>query len=296
MLKKPVVLLLTLALVIICLPALADGVTATDMKGREISLPAPASRVLAVSAADCEILYAIGAEDALIGRGEYCNYPEAVQSLPVVNSGAGLNLEQILALNPDLIIMSTMAQTIEQVSSLERAGIAVAVSEATGIAGVYESIALIGALTGRDTAADELIAQMQKAFADIKDQVDASGKTVYFEISPLEYGLWTAGSGTFMDEIAEICGLHNIFHDVAGWMAISEEQVIARNPDYIITVTPVFEGGPSPVDEIKSRAGWEGLSAVQNDGILCADNDAITLPGPRLVDAAQVILDFITKD
>ena len=99
-----------------------------------------------------------------------------------------------------------------------------------------------------------------------------------------------------MDEIAEICGLKNAISDVEGWAAISQEQVIERNPDYIITVTPAYEGSPSPIDEIKSRAGWDSISAVKNDGILCADNDSITLPGPRLSDAAQSILEFITKE
>lgn len=296
MYRKPVSLMLALLLVFSCLPAFAEGVSTVDMKGREIALPAPAARVLAVSAAECEILYALGAGDTLVGRDEYCNYPEAVQSLPVVSSGAGLNVEQIVALHPDVVIMSTMSQTVEQVESLERAGITVAVTEATGIDGVYQSIALIGAVTGRDEEADALITRMRDAFDAITGQAKASGKTVYFEISPLEWGLWTAGSGTFMNEIAAICGLTNAFADVEGWAPISQEQVIERNPDYIITVTPAFEGGVSPIDEIKSRAGWENLTAVQNDGILCADNDSITLPGPRLVDAAQAIFDFITKE
>ncbi len=294
--RKLTSLLLALTLVCACLPALADGVTVEDMKGRVITISAPATRVLAVSAADCEILYALGAGDTLVGRGEYCNYPEAVQDLPVVNSGAGLNLEQILALNPEVVIMSTMAQTIEQVESLERAGIKVVVSEATGIAGVYESIALIGAVTGKDKEAGELVAQMQDAFAAITQKAQNNEKSVYFEISPLEWGLWTAGVHTFMDEIADVCGLKNAFGDVEGWAAISPEQVIERNPDYIVTVTPAYEGAPSPIDEIKSRAGWESMTAVQNDGILLADNDSFTLPGPRLVDAAQALLDFITKE
>ncbi len=294
--RKPVALLLALLLALPCLPALADGVTAVDMKGREITLDAPATRVLAVSAAECEILYALGAGDTLVGRSESCNYPAEALSLPVVASGAGLNAEQIIALNPDIVIMSTMAQTIEQVESLERAGIPVAVTVSKGIQGVYESIALIGALTGKNDEADMLIRQMQDAFDAISKEADHAGKTVYFEVSPLEWGLWTAGSGTFMDEIAAICGLENAFHDVSDWAPISPEQVIERNPDYIITMTPASDDCPSPIDEIKSRAGWENISAVQNDGILCADNDSITLPGPRLVDAAQSIHAFVTRN
>lgn len=296
MIRKPVALLLALLLVCACLTAFADGIAAVDMKGREIVLPSPATRVLAVSAAECEILYVLGAGDTLVGRGEYCNYPEQAQALPVVSSGAGLNIEQILALSPDVVVMNTMSQTIEQVESLERAGIAVVVTETRGIEGVYESIALLGAVTGKTVEADALIARMKDAFAAIAQKAISGGKTVYFEISPLEWGLWTAGGGTFMDEIAALCGLKNVFSDMAPWSPVSAEQVIERNPDFIITVTPISEGNPSPAEEIKSRAGWENINAVKNDAILCADNDSITLPGPRLIDAAQAVLDFITKE
>lgn len=80
--------------------SLAEGLALTDMAGREITQDAPATRVIALNPADCEILYALGAEEVLVGRGEYCNYPEAVLELPSVNSGAETNIEQILALEP----------------------------------------------------------------------------------------------------------------------------------------------------------------------------------------------------
>lgn len=127
--------------------SLAEGLALTDMAGREITLDAPATRVIALNPADCEILYALGAEDVLVGRGEYCNYPEAVLELPSVNSGAETNIEQILALEPDVIVMSKMAQTVEQVEALEAAGVRVVISDAQNLAGVYDAIAMLGELT-----------------------------------------------------------------------------------------------------------------------------------------------------
>ena len=294
--KKLFAALLILVLCLFCALACAESVTAIDMKGRAFTLPAPATRVLAVSAADCEILYALGAGDTLVGRGEYCDYPAEVLSLPVVSSGAELNLEQIIALSPQVVLISTMAQTIEHVESLERAGITVVVSESTDIRGVYESIALIGAVTGKTSEADALIARMQEDFAAIREKTADTDKTVYFEISPLEWGLWTAGANTFMDEIGEICGLKNVFSDVDGWAAISQEQVIERSPDYIVTTMVAYEGSPTPEEEIIARAGWDKIHAVANNRVFRADNDAFTRPGPRLVDAAQSLCDFITAE
>ena len=135
---------------------------------------------------------------------------------------------------------------------------------------------------------------MQATFDAIAAKSQASGRTVYFEVSPLQYGLWTAGSNTFMDELAALCGLTNAFADVDGWSAVSEEQVLARDPDYIVTIAMYFGEGPTPVEEIMGRTGWDGLKAVANGHILNADSNAISRPGPRLKDAAIELFDFIS--
>ncbi len=295
MFRKLLSLALCLCMALTLTSAVAEGTsfTVTDMTGREVELAAPAQRIVALTPSDCEILYAIGAGDLLVGRGTYCDYPAEVSELPVVASGADTNVEQILALEPDVLIMSTMAQTEEQVAALEAAGVRVIVSDAQDIAGVYDAITLIGAVCGKTAEADALVADMKAGFEDIAAKAENAGKTVYFEVSPLQYGLWTAGKGTFMDELATLCGLTNAFADVEGWSGISEEQVLERDPDYIVTITMYYGEGPTPVEEIASRAGWENLKAVQNGNIYNADSNAVSRPGPRLVDAAWELYDFV---
>ena len=298
MTKKLVSLFLALVMAFSLTAAFAEStaVTVTDMAGREITLDAPATKVVALTASDCEILAALGAEDTLVGRGEYCDYPESVLEVPAVQSGADTNLEQIIALEPQVVVMAKMAQTEEQVAALEKAGIRVVVSDAQDIEGVYTAIRLIGALVGRNDEAEAMVADMQSTFADIAAKSENTGKTVYFEVSPLQWGLWTAGKGTFMDELATMCGLTNAFADVEGWAEISEEQVLERDPDYIVTISMYYGEGPTPVEEIKSRAGWDALKAVQNDAIFNADSNEISRPGPRLKDAAETLYQFVSGD
>lgn len=288
-------LLLALLLAALCLPCAADeAFTVTDMMGREVTLDAPASRVVALAASDCEILYAIGAGDAVVGRGEYCNYPAQAESVPVVSSGSATNIEQIIALAPQVVVMSIMAQTKEQVAMLESAGIKVIACNAQTIADVYDEIALLGQVTGKTDEAAALAQQMRAAFDDIAAHQPAqSGQTVYFEVSPLQWGLWTVGSGTFMDELATLCGLQNAFSDMTSWAAVSQEQVIERNPDYIITVAMYDGTGLLPADEIMAREGWENVGAVKNRNVLCVDNDEFSRPGPRLVNAARTLQAFV---
>lgn len=286
-------LLTALALALTAPAAVAEGLTLTDMADREIALESPATRVIALNPADCEILYALGAKDVLVGRGEYCNYPGDVTELPSVNSGAETNIEQILALEPQVIVMSKMAQTVEQVEALEAAGVRVIISDAQDLAGVYDAIAMLGELTGRQEAAAALAEEMQEGFDALREKAEDTGKTVYFEVSPLEWGLWTSGADTFLDELAQIVGLTNAFSDVTGWAEISQEQVLARDPDYIVTTAAYYGEGELPVDEIVAREGWQDLKAVKNGAVYNADADMTSRPGPRLLDAAQDLFDFV---
>ena len=273
--------------------ASGGAITVTDMTGREITLDEPATRVVALSAADCEFLYAVGAGDTLVGRGEYCDYPAEVLDVPSVQSGYDTNIEQIIALEPQVLLMSTMAQTEEQVAALEEAGIKVVVSDAQDIEGVYTALEMIGTLMGKEKEAEEVITTMQLQFHELSESASGQGKTVYFEVSPLEYGLWTAGKGTFMNEIAEMLGMKNVFDDVEGWAEISEEQVLERNPDYIVTITMYFGEGPTPEEEIMARPGWENVTAVKNGTILNLQNNELSRPTPRLTNGAMLLHNFI---
>ena len=291
--KKIVSLLL--AALMLCTAALAlaedAAVMVTDMYGREITLTEPATRIVAMQPSDCEILCAIGCEDALVGRGQFCDYPPSVLELPEVQSGENTNIEEILALEPQVVLMNDMAANETQVKALEDNGVKVVVSRATDIEGTYYAIRMIGTLMGKNDEAEALVADMQNTFDEIKAKSPAEGKTVYFEISPLQWGLWSAGKNSFMNELAEICGLTNIFADQEdAWLSISEEQVIERNPDYIVSIAGM---GDTAVEEILGRTGWDVIIAVQNAQVFNADSNAIARPGPRLKDAAIELYNFL---
>ena len=311
--NKLLSMLLVLILVIGCLCGCGGGsaetgeeggqtgseaaISVTDQKGRVIELSEPAKRVVALTASDCEIIYALGAEETLVGRGEYCTYPAEVTEVTMVASGSETNLEQIIALAPQVVLMNEMDQTEEQVNTLEKAGIKVVVNDANNIEETYDSIEIIGTIVGKDAEAKAMVDSMKSAFAGMEAHKDIfAGKTVYFEVSPLEYGLWTAGPGSFMDEIATMMGLTNIFGDVDPWAQVSEEQVLQRNPDYIVSVAMYFGEGMTPVEEILSRPGWSNVTAIKNNDILNLQNDELSRPGPRLVDGAQLLFDMISEE
>ncbi len=273
-----------------------DGaVTVTDMAGREVVFDSPAERIVVINPADCEILYALGAGEAVVGRGEYCNYPEEVGGIQTVPSDV-VDPEQVIALAPDLVIMGPMHKPDENIPVFEQAGIKVILTAANTIDEVYTAIGLIGAAAGRSNEAAGVVESMKTSFEDIAagaKEANLGEKTVYFEVSPLEYGLWTAGTGTFMDELCNLLGLKNAFADISGWAEVSEEQVIARDPDYIVTITMYCGEGPNPVEEILSRPGWQGMKAIKNQAVFNADADMTSRPGPRLAEAAGALYKFV---
>ena len=288
--KKLISLLLAALLALSLTVACAEGKTITDMFGREVDLPENVTRIVTLEPSDCEILCALGCEEALVGRGKYCDYPASVLELPAVQSGKNTNLEEILALQPQVVVMSDMAHTVEQVELLDQNGVRVITTNANSIEEVYTNIRLLGKIMGKDAEAEAIIADMQATFDDIAAKSEKTDKTIYFEVMPLEWGLWSAGANTFMQELAEICGMKNAFADVDGWQPISQEQVIERDPDYIVLVTGM---GDVAVDEVLGRAGWNGMKAVQNSAVYNADSYTMTRPAPRLKDAVVDLYNFL---
>ncbi len=292
--RKLVSLFLAVLMLIGMVPAMAEdaAITVIDMYGREITLAEPVTRIVAMQPSDCEILCAIGCEDALVGIGKYCDYPASITSLPVVQSGANTNVEEILALNPQVVLMNDMSQSEEQAKQLEENGVKVVISTTSNIESVYTAIRMIGTLMGKNDNAEALIADIQATCDEIRAKCEGSEKTVYFEISPPPY-LYSCGSASFTHELAEICGLRNIFGDQAdAWLMISDEQVIERNPDYIILMNGMGDTG---IEEISSREGWGDITAIKEQNIYYDGTSMMTRPGPRLKDAVIELYNFVYK-
>lgn len=242
--------------------------------------------IVVLGPADCEIVCALGAEDIICGVGEYCDYPDTLRTLPVLVSNYVLNTEMLLNLKPDLIIADALVQNPDMVKQMESFGFNVLVTSASDFSEVYEVIKQIGKAIDKEKEAEKLAFDMQSKIQSVNSKVSVSGeKSIYYEVSPLEYGLWTAGRNTFMNEIGEYLKLQNIFNDIEGWSAVSQESVIERNPDYIITIADYGKTYEESVNEIKNRAGWGNINAVKGNKVFYTSSNSISRPGPRLADA-----------
>lgn len=263
----------------------AYPVTVTDARGVEVTIEEEPAKVIAMLPSDSEIIDGINAWDKVIAVGQYVNYPEEANNATKVGTGSKTSIEELLSLEADLILFPQMAQSEEQIKTLEDAGVKVFVSSSSSLNDTYEQIEKLGKILNKTEDAEKLVKTMKDGFAAIKDKAkDRAAVNAYVEISPLEYGLWTCGTGTFQHELLDILGVENVFGDVEGWKEVSEEQVIDLNPDVIITTSYY---GEKPVDEILGRENWKDINAVKNNKVFLIHPDILSRPSQRLLEGVK---------
>ena len=297
--KKILSVLLTIALAITfsacgLQPNTRGGIALTDSRGVEITLSRIPEKIVSLMPSNTEILFALGCGEKIIAVSDYCNFPEETSDIPKLPTGEQLSIEQIIDLSPDAAFIGKMTAMDDQVYQLEQAGVKVIVTEANSLSETYGVIEMIGTAMGKEKEAAIIVKNMREGFEKIKKDVENNVESkVYVEVSPLEYGLWSCGQNTFIQELIEIAGAKNIFDDIEGWAAVSEEQVIVRNPDIILTTSSPLTGIEDPVGEISSRENWSQIEAVKHNRIVMLDADMISRPGPRLLDVANELVKII---
>ena len=268
------------------------GFTVTDDFGRNVTLKGVPARIISLSPSNTEILFAIGAGDRVVGVTEYCNYPPVAKTRPKVGGVSTVSIEKVVALNPDIVIGCSLngKDTFER---LEELGIPVLGLNPKNISGILADIELVGRVTGEESNATNLVATMKSRLDAIRAKARAmSGSqqapTVFYDIG----GFYTAGNGTFVNEIIETAGGRNIAADKTGYFQMSIEELIAENPQVIICDRGM--GSMSKAyEEIMSDDRLKIVDAVRNNRVYLIDGDIIDRPGPRIVNATETVYGYL---
>lgn len=274
----------------------AFPVTLTDAVGNEFTFDAAPEKIVTLLPSNTEIVYALGQGDKVVGVSDNDNYPEEVLELDKVG-GMELNVEVIVSLGPDIVLAHELGTNYfqEALDQLEASGIDVfIVADANSIETTYETIEEIGQVIGASTEATELVEEMKAGFAEIEEitseVAEEDRKTVFFEISP-QPDIYTSAQGTFLHEFLELAHADNAVADMEGWPAIDPEVIIELNPDIIMTTYGDYVD--NPLEQVRSRDGFQVVEAVANDRIYDIDADAGTRAGPRLVEGAREVAEAI---
>ncbi len=220
-------------------------------------------RIISLAPNITETIIELGGSKDLIAVDLWSEF-EDVKDLDKVDAYQ-LNTEQIIALKPTKILMLEYMKESNEAKFLSDNDIEVVfIKSEFSISDIYESNLEIGKAIGKKDAAKNLNTEMKNKIAEIENMYkDETLKTVYFEIDT-EPNIFTVGSNTFINEMISIAGGENIFKNEPGYFSASTEQIIAANPDYIITNVSTVD---NPLDNIKKRNGFDIINAVKNNNM-----------------------------
>jgi len=266
----------------------------TDGLGRQVTLAAPAQRIVSLAPSNTEILFAVGAGPQIVGRDEPSDFPAEAAAVSSIGSTFGqLNTEAIVALQPDLVLAASITAP-EQVQALEGLGLTTYVlSDPIDFDGLYQNLQTVGELTGRQAEAAELLAELEARVTAVEEKTQSVERLrVFYEADGTDpTAPWTTGSGTFQSVLIDLAGGSNVAGEIAGWGQFSLEQLVAIDPQVILFGSGSFV--PTTVDSLAARPGWGTMSAVVDGRVYAVDTNWVDRPGPRLVEALEAMARFV---
>ena len=267
---------------------LKSPIRLTDMMDREVTIEKKVNKIVSLTPSNTEILYAIGLGDLIVGVDEYSNYPSDTANKQKVGDYTGPNLELIVSKAPDVVFASTKLQK-STIDDMVNAGIIVVAAEATSYSQIYESIELIGKVCQVTDESDKLINDMKNRAMAVYDRVkDLEKKSVYYVSSFGEYGDWTSGPGSFINDMLIMAGGAPFITINYPWIQYNVEDIIINNPEVVVSGLT-----DSEFDSLKQATGYKDLYAFKNGRVYNLDPDIISRPGPRSVGALEQISEFL---
>jgi len=266
----------------------------TDQLGRTVKLDRTPLRIISLAPSNTEILFALGLGDKVVGVSDYCNYPPEAQKKPSIGGFSTPNIEEVVALSPDLILATSIHEK-RVIPQLEGKGLTVFALDPRTIDEVLESITLIGEVTGKREEASGLVAEMRNRIKAVTNKSDNLSET---EKPRVFYAVWhdplkTAGSDTRHHELIRMAGGINIAQDLTGYAAITLEAIIEANPQVIIASVGMGTGEDLPLQFVKTEERLRNMDARISNRIYDVDVDLVGRPGPRIVAALEKFAEFI---
>ena len=265
----------------------ARALTLVDMLGREVTLTAPPRRIVSLVPSATELIYALGGEDRLIGRTDFCDYPPAAKDKPSVGGMVAPNLESIATLKPDLVVATTSGNRLETFTRLEQLGIPVYAVHARRIAEMLDVARRLAELTGRQPALARLVSGLESRLFAVTNAVRP------YPRPRVLYVLWpepllVPASGALLTELIGLAGGDSITASERGdYPRFSIEAAVVRAPEVILLARHGSDSAP-PLAKDK----WERLAslpAVKSRRVHAIDGSLVHRYGPRVVDGVETL-------
>jgi iron complex transport system substrate-binding protein len=274
--------------------AVSYPLTISDDNNRKVTINKQPQKVISLAPSNTEIVYALGQGSKLVARDDFSDFPAEAQSLPKIGAMT-INFEQIVALNPDLVLAAgiTAPDIIKKLEDLKLTVVVIG-SARTTMDSILADVKLVGQALGAPDDAQRVVDSMQNKLDGLRAKA-ASAKSrpkVYWELDATDPGKpFSVGPGNFIDGIITLAAGQNVFGSVSTpFPQVSAEQVIAANPEVIILSDASY--GITPAS-LKARKGWDVIAALKNNKVFPIDDSLVSRPGPRVVDGLEAAMRLI---
>jgi iron complex transport system substrate-binding protein len=254
-----------------------------DEAGRRVQLPQRIDRIVSLAPNLTEIVFAVGAGDRLVGDTEYCDYPEQAKNVARIGDTMHPSIERIIALKPQVVLVSTASQLEAFTKQLDAQKIAVYVTNPRSLEEVFRSIATFGGLFGNPDQAAKLVADLRRRTAEVEAKVhDRKPIAVFYQVSGEP--LYTIGRDAYLTDLVRRAGGVSVTADVpGGFPRYSDEAALAARPEAIILPS----GGSMGSANSTAAAALKNSPAVFSSRVYKINDDHLSRPGPRLVDGLE---------
>ena len=262
--------------------------TVVDAVGNKVHFDKAPQRIVTLLPSLAETVCALDACDRIVGRDRYTVWPpEMVQRVPDVGGGLDPRIEAIVALRPDVVLISASSRVSERLRHL---GLRVVVLEPKTLDQVRDVLRIVGQVLGLPPEQAERVWQkMDASISQTAAQIPAAlhGKRLYFEVSR---GPYAAGATSYLGELMSRLGLGNIIDKSMGpFPKLNPEFIVLKNPDFILA-------GDRSAGEMQLYPGWNNLPAVKNERFCLftlEQMDVLIHPGPRMDESARLMADCV---
>lgn len=262
-----------------------------DKMGREVNIPSSPKRIVSLAPSITETLFALGLSKEIVGVTMFSDYPEAARSKPRIGSYVNISIEKVVSLDPELIIGTADGNRKEIVKQFERFGFPVYVINPTSLDEIFEMVLDVGKITGKDSAAKDLVHNLRKRVGFVVSQTRNIKKPrVFFQIGvdPVV----TVGRDAFGSRLIALAGGSSISREeTIKYPRYTMEKIIAEQPEIII-VSTMKRGGD--FERVRNRwKRWKDIPAVRNNRIYILNSDMIDHPSPVIVDGLEELARII---
>ncbi len=257
-------------------------VTITDSYGKEITIESEPEKVISVAPNITEMIFKLDAEDKLVGRTDYCDYPEEVSNIESIGTLRTPDIEKIISLEPDLVITSTHFDD-ENTAKLEEAGIdVVGLYEEFQVTGVYDMLETLGTALNKTEEAEKAVSEMKDSIKETTEAVKGlTEPTVYYVVGYGDSGDYSAPANTFVGGLIKLAGGNNIVPESDSW-SFSREALLEADPEII-----VVRAGQK--EDFMKTPGYEDLTAVKEGKVYEIDNNLIDRQGYRNAEGVSAL-------